>query len=340
MEQHEKELLLARIKCSYYIYRRKDLTLYIHPVTKDQDYESQFIFSDVYKEALGQGSMVEEELLEMLQDQDLWNKTKEDRLEELNKEEDKYKKEVFESFFDTSGREEARRELNRGREETLSLLNDRHSYDHLTCNGIATFAKSIWVMENTTKLSNGDPYEWEEIKPDRLLTEIRRDTISESQYRELARTTPWRNFWNCRKSCSGVFDIPAIDLSTEQISLVSFSLMYDNIYQSTECPTDDIVEDNDAIDGWLILQREKQSKSQKEKLLEKLHSKHENSKDIFVKADDAEHAKRINNLNGNYAQHVKSSRVKQIKETDGELDHYRFNDIQKDIKDQIMEAGI
>jgi hypothetical protein len=131
-----------------------------------------------------------------------------------------------------------------------------------------------------------------------------------------------------------------MELSTEQISIVSFSLMYDNIYQSTECPTDEIIEDNDAIDGWLILQREKQSKSQKEKLLEKLHAKHENSKDIFVKADDADHAKRINNLNGNYAQHVKSSRVKQIKETDGELDHYKFNDIQKDIKDQIMEAGM
>tara|TARA_R110002020_G_scaffold250181_3_gene464272 strand:- start:2039 stop:3061 length:1023 start_codon:yes stop_codon:yes gene_type:complete len=340
MEQHEKELLLARIKCGYYIYRKKDLTLYIYPTTKHQDYESQFIFSEAYKEALSEGSMVEEELLEMLQDQDLWNKTKEERLEELSKEDDKYKKEVFESFFNAEEREEARRELNRARQETLSLLNDRHSYDHLTCNGIATFAKSIWVIENTTKLPNGDPYEWEEIKPDRLLTEIRKDGIHENQYRELARTTPWRNFWNCRKSCSGVFDVPAMDLNTEQISLVSFSLMYDNIYQSTECPTDEIVEDNDAIDGWLILQREKQSKSQKEKLLEKLHSKHEKSKDIFVKADDADHARRINSLNGNYAQHVKSSRVKQIKETDGELDHYKFNDIQKDIKDQIMEAGI
>jgi hypothetical protein len=80
MEQHEKELLLARIKCGYYIYRKRDLTLYIHPTTKQQDYESQFIFSESYKEALGEESMVEEELLEMLEEQDLWNKTKEKRL--------------------------------------------------------------------------------------------------------------------------------------------------------------------------------------------------------------------------------------------------------------------
>ena len=69
MRQHEKELFLARIRCGYYIYKGKKVTLYLYPPTKEQSYEVQFVFSEAYNEALADGSMVEEELLEMLEEQ-------------------------------------------------------------------------------------------------------------------------------------------------------------------------------------------------------------------------------------------------------------------------------
>ena len=341
MQSNQKELLLARIRCGYHIYKGKDITLYIHHPTKEQNYEAQLVFAEAYEEAYAEENMVEEELLEMLEDQGFWNETIKERLEEIDKQQDILKKQIFELFFEPRERELKRLELNELREESAQILSNKHSYDFLTCEGIATFAKSIWLIENTTKLPDGSDYDWEEISPTSLLTQYKKAVIPETQYRELARTTPWRSFWNCNKSCSGVFEGAASDLTTEQVSLMSFSLMYDNIYQSTECPPDEIVEDDDAIDGWLLLQREKQSKSQKEKLLEKLHSKHKSAKDIFVAAKDYDDAKRINNLNSDYSQHIKKSRVKQLSEAEGgELHHYKFNDIQKDLKDEIMEAGM
>ena len=131
-----------------------------------------------------------------------------------------------------------------------------------------------------------------------------------------------------------------MDLNTEQISLISFSLLYDNVYQSSECPPDAVVEDNDAIDGWLLIQKEKQAKTQKEKLLEKLHSQHEGAKDIFVMAKDGEDAQRINSLNTGHSRVIKDGRIKQMNKDEGDFDHYKFNDIQKDLQDQIMETGI
>tara|TARA_R110000824_G_scaffold219415_2_gene406309 strand:- start:965 stop:1990 length:1026 start_codon:yes stop_codon:yes gene_type:complete len=340
MRQHEKELFLARIRCGYYIYKGKKVTLYLYAPTKEQNYEVQFVFSEAYNEALAGGSMVEEELLEMLEEQGLWNEDTKERLEELEKEEEKYKKEIFEFFFEIGSREASRRELKKVKEEILQLNYDRHSYDFLTCDGIATFAQSMWLIENTTKLADGTLYDWEEISPDKLLVEFRKEAIGESVYRELARTTPWRNFWNCSKSCNSIFGVPAIDLSTEQSSLISFSLLYDNVYQSTECPPDAIVEDNDAIDGWILIQKEKQAKTQKEKLLEKLHTQHEGAKDIFVAAKDPEDAQRINALNSEYAHNIKGGRIKQMNEIEGDFDHYKFNDIQKDLQDQVMETGM
>ena len=86
MQSYQKELLLARIRCGYHIYKGKDITLYIHHPTKEQNYEAQLVFAEAYEEAYAEENMVEKELLEMLEDQGFWNETIKERLEEIEKE--------------------------------------------------------------------------------------------------------------------------------------------------------------------------------------------------------------------------------------------------------------
>ena len=40
--------------------------------------------------------------------------------------------------------------------------------------------------------------------------------------------------------------------------------MYDNVYESHERPNDKIIEDDDCLDGWFIVQRRKHEKDKNE----------------------------------------------------------------------------
>ena len=64
--------------------------------------------------------------------------------------------------------------------------------------------------------------------------------------------------------------------------LCSFSRMYDSVYKNTECPSDDVIQDDDMLDGWFIQQTKEQEERQKEKLSEdKLsHLKHGNGQEL------------------------------------------------------------
>ena len=41
--------------------------------------------------------------------------------------------------------------------------------------------------------------------------------------------------------------------------------MYDNIQESMDCPTEDVINDDDMLDGWFIVQNRKREKDKKEK---------------------------------------------------------------------------
>ena len=51
MQSYQKELLLARIRCGYYIYKGKHITLHVYHPTKEQNYEAQLVFAEAYEEA-------------------------------------------------------------------------------------------------------------------------------------------------------------------------------------------------------------------------------------------------------------------------------------------------
>ena len=339
MDSHEKQLLLARIKCGYYIYQDKNISLKITPPTKEQEYQSLIVYKQSYEDALKDGNMVKSEFFEMLESQALWDEEHEDLLKDLSKEEEGLKKDLFKSFFRDSEKREIKFTLDKVKQAQSRLRSLKHSYDFLTCEGIAIYAKAVWIIENTTTYLDGKKYKFLEVPVTELLKKFNQDSITDEQFREIARTSPWRNTWNCNNSCAYVFSESVSDLTPNQIALISYSVMYDNIYQSQECPPDEVVEDNDAIDGWLLLQREKRSKKQQESLLENLHKKHADSKDIFVMAENKEEADRIAELNGDIGKHIRSSRLSKLNK-EGTVDYSKFSDIQADLKGQLMDAGV
>ena len=164
MEFYEREFLVARISAGYLLYRVNDnLTLRINPLTVDQNYQAQLVFKDTYDEALIEGTMCPIESKEMLEEHGIWNEEKEAELKAIEKEIEKLKINVYESFFKKASREIARKLLRAKEEIQLDLFTLKHSYDFSNAVGIATFARWNWLIENTTTYEDGTPYDFSKL---------------------------------------------------------------------------------------------------------------------------------------------------------------------------------
>ena len=142
--------------------------------------------------------------------------------------------------------------------------------------------------------------------------------ISESKSRELARTDPWKSLWITRESSgSSLFaNPPNTELTYNQKNILIWSQMYDNIQESMECPNKEVIEDDDMLDGWFIIQHQKREKDRTEKEFENStkNDKIKNASEVFV-VSTREKAEKINNMNDMNAKIIKQQRKVA-------LDHY------------------
>ena len=110
--------------------------------------------------------------------------------------------------------------------------------------------------------------------------------------------------------------------------------MYDNVQESMECPGEDVLEDDDLLDGWFILQKKKQ---ERDKLVSEVDNMTQNEKisqseEIFLFTDNKDEADRINQANSIQGQMIKKSRMAQLKAAGGEINEADFQDRQLELQ--------
>ena len=126
---------------------------------------------------------------------------------------------------------------------------------------------------------------------------------------------------------------PDRELTFDQRNISIWSRMYDNVQESQECPADDVIQDDDLLDGWFIIQRKKQEKERLVSEVDNMTSNDRiaNSQEIFVFTDNKQEAENINNANTFHAQRLKQVRMKQIKEA-GVIDDHHLQDKRLEIQ--------
>ena len=338
MEFYEREFFIARISCGYLLHKVNDeVTVRINPLTIHQKYEAELAFKAAYEEALVEGVLCPIESAEMLEEHSIWGEEQEESLKKIEKEVEDVKIQVYQEYLRVSGKAVARVLLRAKEKERNKLLEAKHSYDFANSVGIATFARWNWIIENSTTFKDGTPYDWKDISVQDLLMVYRKSILDETQMRELARTEPWRSIWAASKHSGSLFDGKATELTSEQKVLVGWSTMFDSIGESTEAPPDDVLNDDDALDGWLALQTRKRKRDKQQKLTEELMGKHPDAKDVFIKPETKEDIAKIESLNDLDARRIRSNRAKKIKEK-GTVPYYKFDDVQRDLQDEIASS--
>lgn len=312
MKQHEREFFIALIRSSKVFVTYKDIHLIVKPLTFDQSVQACEIYNTVYEQGYIDGMMDEDDLISWMRHNDLWTEEDDKKIEGFKKDLEKLKIEIYNARNNTSLKNKIRLYLRAGESQLTAHLSKKHIYYQNTREGIASSEKLAWMIKNSTYLNN-ELYNFNEVSLNYVVDEWQSSFLSDEQIRELARNEPWKSLWIVREnSKSKLFNTSDdSDLTYNQKNLIVWSQMYDNIQESLDCPNKDVIEDDDMLDGWFIIQSKKREQEKAEKELEHntKNEKIKNASEVFVMAghNDGD-VDRINSMNNVHAQHVKKQR--------------------------------
>lgn len=338
-----KEFLTNRISSGYIRFKIKDKTLVYKFPDKNLRYIADEKYQEVYNDAISRDIFTLEELLEFYYENNIWTIEEEDELVSMPKRIEDAKVELYNCILKSNTKKIVKEKVKELKNRFFELLAKKHKEDFKSCEGLATISKNKYLVSNSIYNINFEKIEiLDDLFLDNILIKLNELKIEESEYRELARSEPWRSYWNLGKD--GVFGIPVIDFTEEQKTLCVWSKVYDNVYESQECPVESCIEDDDCLDGWFIAQRRKRQTEQEKNELENIvgNSKIRNSSEIFIMAETPDDARKIDNLNDPYAKMIKKQRIKELSNK-GSIDEINMPDIKQEImmqQQQLMSNKI
>jgi len=254
-------------------------------------------------------------------------------IKELNKREEDVKVDLYSNATDPKQVSRNRSILKMVREKLSDTIHKKYLYDSVTARGYASEIKAQYLLSNTVYKDGRKVWDSYEKADYAVLNEIMgyvyRMSPSLEDIREIARTDPWRSYWTADKT--NPIGKPVIEWTDNQRALVAYSRLYDSIYESGECPADEIIEDNDMLDGWMIkMRRERDSEKNKKNIENTLGKNLQNSKELFIVANTQEHADKINAMNDEVAQRIKQQRAAVVQQQ-GEAKDIQFSDVQVEL---------
>jgi len=315
-------------------YRGDGLSIYIQEPDPNLMYESSEVYQEAYEHGYYKGLYLKDELPEVLFDLDLYSPFDDQDVVKLKKDIEDLKVSAFENFKKERELRGIKFLLRQTENKLSSIYRRKYQFDHLSCEGYATYCQWNWIIENSTYFMNGDKYDWVKYTISDVLSHYEQNSITSEEYRMVARSDQWRPIWSLGKKTGNLFDRPSSMLTKDQVTLCSFSMMYDNVYESPESPHDKVIEDDDCLDGWFIVQKRKHKKAKKESEVNQLlstNSKIANAGEVFIVANSHEEVEEIEGLNSLQSRMAKQQRFDLLKQKGEIKSDTEFIDIQREL---------
>jgi hypothetical protein len=294
--------IFYRIICGYFFIFIDNIKYKIINPSIHIKYEAEILYDEIIEDnKYDKRWMTENEINLYLELNNIWNKQNEKQLKQLEKLIEDFKIELFLNFTDEKKRTFFRKQLSQTRKNIDELYKNKNCMSHLDIKTHAMSVKNEFILMNTIYDMNNNlvfknPYSesLEYKKLQLFIAEILDYNITPQIIRKLVKT----DFW---KSYTAVINL-TMDLdkiSDDYRHLISLHKMYDNVRQHPECPSDQIIEDDDALDGWFLHQNRKIEKEKKKNtILNKFGGNiKEKAGEVFVMSQDLEEVKDIYDLN-------------------------------------------
>jgi hypothetical protein len=320
MENYERELLIYRIGSRYLPFNELEIR---HP-TIETLYKAQQIYNQTYLEA--DGIMDSDDMLLEMLNRQLITQEDDQQLEEvLPKHLEKWKIDLYQNFNDDAERERIEKYIGIVKKELNSLYLKKHAYDHLTIGGVAMFSKWYYIIENST-FRNNVIYDFSEKTIVSVLEYYNKNSITEEMIRDVAKNDPWRSIWSASKKNGNIFPVAGIDMTDEQRRLINWSSLYDNIQEYEDCPSDEVVQCDDALDGWLLLKKKDRESKKNQSEYKSRIEKFSPDAEVFIPVKSKKEAEKVYSTNSIQSRNIIKSRLELIANK-GEVKDLDFTDI-------------
>ena len=247
----------------------------------------------------------------------IWGPNDDVSLKKLEKYLDDKKVALYRALYDADRKKSIRKMIKGAKKSVNNAYGRKHSLDYMTLDYHAFLTKRKFLVGMCLRDPQDKPvydeHDFEHSSStvlERVIEYLDTNLINIEEYRELARNDPWRSIWNVE--------------------------MYDNAYQSMECPSDEVFEDDDIFDGWMINQRRTREKEQKQKELDTTKNIPDKAQEVFVFAPTREDADQVYDLNDATGRMKIKQRTEMIERL-GSVEAKDLPDTQMELRNQQME---
>lgn len=324
----------------YFVYH-DNIYYYKYP-TSDLKLQSSLIYEEFY-DKIKYDNLIQEDIDFYLQDYDIADLSLKKFLDDKYKQLDNIKVDLYKNFWKTKESKNLRNKLKTVRKTIQDTENQLHYLDSLTTEYLCSQRQNEFLFINGIFDKNHAlVFDYDHLETvdehifNGMIGMINSKLLKAVDFRLIARSPEWRSLWNIKNH--NLFSDPIIEWSEEQKSLVSFSQMYDNIYQHMECPDDKIIEDDDALDGWSIYQNKKMEQEKKKRGVDSVVDKHKDAQEIFMVASDAKEFEQIMDLNDTEALNRQKSKFDFVNKH-GQAREDMLPDVRADIRQQYAEMN-
>lgn len=336
MDNRNINIYLSRILSGFYLFLYNNTRYKLVYPDIHIKYEAELYAQEEYENNKFNDWITEDNIVDSLISMGIWTYNGDDNLKSLEKQIEDHKVDLYKNFLNPTKLKTLRRTLSNIKNTYNSLYNTRHFLDQFTVNGYSQYLKNQYILIHSLYTTNNKKvFESMEDTDYKLLISlsniVSENTIDISVFREIARNDIWKNYWSANSD--NLFDKSVINWTDEQKTLVVLTKMYDSAYQHPECPPDQVFEDDDMFDGWMIIQKREneknRNKSRTEKILE--GKKLDKAGEVYIVASSKEEAKNIYDLNDNNSRHIIREREAFIRNSTNEVEVSALPDIQREL---------
>lgn len=342
MNDEEASSLIDRIILGKYIFTYNNSIYYLVNPNIQIKTQSNLIYKKIYNDHLYDDAFIDPDRLDfMLKLNGIIPSNYEEKIKQLEKDIENIKVGLFKNYKRKTSRSSYKISLKKEQDNLNKLSGKKSNWDFLLLSNFANknkieflFANSIYDYDSNCLVFDYDNLDVKLLHS--FIDVLQEDPLKQiNSYKHIAINGIWRNYWICNKD--HIFNGSVVDWTDEQRTLVSISKMFDSIYENPECPDDEIFEDFDALDGWMILQRRKTIAEKKQRGVKEILGKNvKDGGEVFLMAENTEDAEDILDMNSEEAMYRYKTRIDMLNKSDGQiLKDTDFPDVKAEINKKL-----
>lgn len=240
----------------------------------------------------------------------LWNQEKAKELDMTNKNIDKQKIELYLNFHNSNNRKSLIKNIRDLKKRCEILLSQKSTFDYLTLKNFAENIKQQYILLNTIY----DEYDnaifdseksidkLDIILLEKIINEVYANCVTNDQIKSIARSEYWKGLWNVSKE--NIFSSGSKYWTDDQRSLISFTKVLESIREHPDAPSEEVIENDDALDGWILYQNHKHTQEKMKKQIDnKYNLTNKNGSEVFLLTADKDEKQTIYSLNDQQTNH-------------------------------------